>query len=286
MNNKNKIQSLKDRLLRISKEENVNYTFILIRYGIEGFLKRLSLSSYKNIFILKGSSLFYIWFDRGFRPTFDVDFSMIEKYTLAQLEKVIKNICKISVDDGLTFNLSKLNIKEILKQRNNIGYRLKTEINLGNTKIPLQVDIGIDNPEILKFSRNDFFKSQLDFKKFQILTFDPEKVIAEKFEFIVKAGMFNSRIKDYYDIWFLLNNIKIDKMKLAEAIKMTFKNRNTKIPFKKPIGLSKEYHNDPDKLNLWKGFINRTNINNLNLEDIVKYIWRELSPIINNIEDF
>jgi hypothetical protein len=87
-----------------------------------------------------------------------------------------------------------------------------------------------------------------------------ETVVAEKFQAMLHLGIKNSRVKDFYDIWFLSNHFEFQGNLLSQALKATFERRQTALPTAIPLALSEEFADTPDKQNQWKSFIRRSNL--------------------------
>ena len=127
-------QSIRQRILNISRERKEDFQFLLIRYALERFLYRLSKSSYAESFILKGALLLTVWTDQRYRPTRDLDLLGIGDSTPQKLKTTIRKICQTDVEpDGLTFNVDGISITEIRDDQEYGGERIKFEATLGNS---------------------------------------------------------------------------------------------------------------------------------------------------------
>lgn len=251
--------SIRDRLLKEAKRLGNDFNLILERYALERVLYRLSCSEYKSRFILKGGMLLSVWATDPYRSTRDVDFLSYGEPT--GLAEIFRKICQIDVEqhDGLTFDLSGEIYFRIKEDQEYEGIRLKFKAFLDSIEIGLQFDIGFGDhvtpePEIIEYP------VLLDLPKPILFVYPKETVVAEKFEAMVKLGLLNSRMKDYYDLYYLSSNFSFDGEILAKAIKNTFARRKTEIPAALPEGLSDKFAQDSAKLQQWKAFLNRTRI--------------------------
>lgn len=234
----------------------------MIRYAVERFLYRLGKSEYRNKFVLKGAMLFAIWTKNPHRTTKDLDLQLIENFSQNAIMEIFKSICEMKVEsDGLLFDTKSIVIQEIREQNTYIGYRIKIKVYLEKARIPMQVDAACGDI-IIPETNYIKYPVLLDFPGPEIKAYSVEKVIAEKLEIIINKGIANSRMKDYYDLYKILNEYKFNKQKLKEIIRKTFKHRNTNIPNSVPVGLSDEFINNKDKLNQWSAFIKRNKLDN------------------------
>lgn len=280
--NKNTAQSVKDRLLQIARQRNESFTNLLIRYAIERLLYRLSKSEYSKKFVLKGAALFNYWYGEPHRATLDADFSVRNRISTAETEDIIRKICIVEAeDDGLIFLSESVSSSEIRVEDAYQGVRTKLKAKLGKAVIPIQLDIGFGDfitppPEEIEYP------TLLDFPAPKLTAYTPETSIAEKVQVIIERGIQNSRIKDYYDVWFLIDTFEIDEAKLQSAIKEVFNRRKTIFPKGVPTGLSREFIEDGQKKAQWKSF--QKKIGNkeadVSLENMVVGIRDFILPVI------
>jgi len=280
--NKNIAQSVKDRLLQIARQRNENFTNLLIRYGVERLLYRLSKSEYSKKFVLKGAALFNYWYGEPHRATMDADFAVRNKINVEETEYIIREICNIDVeDDGLIFLSKTVSSSDIRVEDAYEGIRTKIKAKLGKAVIPIQLDVGfgdliIPPPEEIEYP------TLLDFPAPKLTAYTVETSIAEKIQVIVERGMQNSRMKDYYDVYYLIRTFEIDTAKLRRAVIETFKRRKTLFPEGAPIGLSREFIEDRQKKLQWKGFLKKSAIKeaDMSLDNVVKTIRDYIIPVL------
>lgn len=282
MNSKNNlVQSIKDRLINIAKKRNEDFNHILIHFGLERFLYRLSKSEYADNFILKGAILFLYWNGEMHRITSDIDLLGKKKVNLDKMENIVKEICNIKVEkDGFVFQSQTISGSIIRKEEVSGGIRIKLKAKLGKAIIPIRLDIGFGDA-IVPPPKKIKYPTLLNFPAPIMLSYAPETSIAEKFQSMIKMGIMNSRMKDYYDIWFLSKNFEFEGNKLQQAIKETFKKRRTDIPKEISLALSEEFIQDKNKQKQWNGFKNRIGLfNDLTLQNTVNDIKTFLMPVI------
>ena len=273
----NIVASVKQRLLNYAKKQKLDFNLVLKRYALERFMYRLSCSPYKKDFILKGAMLFYVWVRQKVRATKDLDLLGIGNPSANHLKKMIIETGKIiSYNDGLIFDNKSIRIEDIREQNTYSGLRIHLVALLGKSRIPLQIDIGYGDsiepkPEEVQYP------VILEMPRPKLLAYTRESAIAEKFEAMVKLGVINSRMKDYYDIFYLSNSFNFAGDILQLAIQSTFKRRGTPIPEITPSGLTDDFCKAPDVQLRWKGFLKR-----LDLKDVTD----DFSFIVNEIRKF
>jgi hypothetical protein len=135
--------SVKAKLLNLSKERSVDFNSILLRYFQERFLYRLTVSKYKNNFILKGGLLLIVVKVPMSRPSIDMDFLALKtKNDTDLIEKIFCEICLIESNDGVIFDNRNIKIERIIEEADYEGIRIKLPAMLGKIKNQVQVDLG------------------------------------------------------------------------------------------------------------------------------------------------
>jgi hypothetical protein len=251
--------SVRQKLKNLATTQREDFQAILTRYALERFLYRLSRSQYSDRFVLKGALLFSIWSRKPHRATRDMDLLGFGDNSRSHLQLIFQNICQLEVPpDGLEFHSEQVNCQLIKPDQEYEGVRVNLLGNLTDTRtrISLQIDIGFGDaispaPVMLHFP------TILDFPAPQISTYPPETVVAEKFQAMVILGIANSRMKDFYDLWFLATHFEFDGQLLSTAIQMTFDRRRTLIPSFPPLALTTEFSQDQSKVAQWNAFLTK-----------------------------
>jgi hypothetical protein len=149
------------------------------------------------------------------------------------------------------FDLDSIRGEEIRARDEYAGVRVELRAGLGGAVVRVQVDVGFGDAvrptEIT-------FPSLLDFPRPSLRSYSRENSIAEKFEAMIKLGMANSRMKDYFDIWHLSRTFEFEGTELAETIRATFVRRGSALPLSRPTGLSGEFSEDKAKQTQWRAF--------------------------------
>lgn len=248
----------------------------------EEFLRKVAHSKYKDNLILKGG--LFLYYISGFegRPTMDIDL-MVKNLSneLHDIEEVIKQI--ISENTGNNFILFKIkSVQNITEQRDYHGVRVKIIAQIKNTKTPFDVDMGIGDVIIPKAETRKLPTQLPDFEKPVVMTYSLESTIAEKFDAIISRMSLSSRMKDYYDIFYLANTYSFDGRKLQEAIFETLQNRRTLYEtdtFERVYG----FIGDNDMQLKWKHFIKSTLKMEIEFTDVLNTMYSFLKPIFDAI---
>jgi predicted nucleotidyltransferase component of viral defense system len=255
-------QSVRDRLVRQAHTRGEDAMNVLIRYANERLLYRLSRSEYCDRFLLKGATLFAVW-TQGVphRPTRDVDFLASGDNAPEKMVAIFRTVCATPVEaDGLTLDPDSVTAEP---RRDDEQYpRLHDDIValLGTARIPLQIDIGFGDAVTPSPTEVELPVLLPDLPRPRLRAYPRETVIAEKLEAMVNLGMGNSRMKDYFDLWYLSRGFAFDGPTLASAIRATFVRRGTVLPDVAPLALTEAFSSDTAKQAQWRGFLRRSNL--------------------------
>jgi predicted nucleotidyltransferase component of viral defense system len=272
--------SVHDRLLNRAHSTGEDFNLLLTRYSLERFLYRISISEYKGQFLLKGALLFDLWFDNPHRPTRDMDLLGFGSSDVATMVATMKAICSIESDDGLIFLGDSLKAHEIREDARYGGIRIELLGMLGNARCPVQIDIGFGDAVTPKAIEVIFPTILKDNPAPVLRAYPMETVIAEKLDAVVSLGMANRRMKDYFDLYILFREAKLDTQIVSIAIMRTFKRRGTAIPGELPIGLSSEFSENAQKIIQWRAFLQKNSIEAPTLIEVVEVIRRNVEPIL------
>ncbi len=270
--------SVRRRLLNLSQARRADYNALLTQYAIERFLYRLSKSELADRFVLKGAMLFRVWAADLHRPTKDLDLLGFGDATPDAVAIAVRQIIATPVpDDGLRFDPATVTATEVREEQEYGGIRAKLVATLGQARIAVQVDVGFGDA-IIPQPKVEAFPTLLDQEAPKLRMCPPETVIAEKLETIVRFGLANSRMKDYYDLLVIFRKCDPDSYVLAKAIAATFARRATVVPVEAPTGLSDAFARDPIARRRWPEFLSRLRIEDApeDLAEVVKMIWERV----------
>ncbi len=280
---KNPISSIQARLKAIAKQEQTAYQLVLIRYFTERLMYRLSASAYRKHFCLKGGTLLYAHERESSRPTMDLDLLGLQiSSDQEEMKAVFQAICRIECpEDGLMFLHETIEAGEIKKEGRYSGVRIKIDGRLGNIRQMSQIDIGfgdIITPAPIEM----IYPTLLPMPAPEILAYPLETVIAEKFEAMISLAAQNSRMKDFYDVYQLLENFEIDHAVLRTAIQNTFRQRETPIE-QDHVVFSPEFANSAKRQQEWDAFLKKmerfTGIERPAFEEVMRVIRSSLQQI-------
>ncbi len=251
--------SVRQKLLNIAHRDGGDFAGLLTRYALERLLYRLGESRYRDQYLLKGAMLFHVWTAAAHRPTRDLDLLGRGDPSPEHCQTVFREICALPVttDDGLIFLPESVGVEKIKEGLEYEGVRVKFVARLENARIAIQVDVGFGDavmPSLLQYP------TVLPMPAPQIQAYPMETVIAEKTEAIVSLGMLNTRMKDFFDIWFLAQTFAFDGRTLHDAVRATFGRRNTDLSFGVLAKLLNELADDASKQMQWRAFLRKSSL--------------------------
>jgi hypothetical protein len=283
---KNKPRSVADRLRIIAVSTQTTYEHILLRYGQERLLWRMAGSpDFKN-FILKGASLFLVWQGRNYRTTRDIDFLGSGSSDIARIKRIFMSLCDQNTieSDGLVFDATSVRTAPIQDNQDFSGVRVNIRSLLERARINLQVDIGFGDA-ITPAPERMVFPPLLDFPGPEVMAYPKYTAMAEKFLAMVRLGIDNSRMKDFYDMVVMFRLFEFDSVLLAKAIQNTCGAKKFDLTKGVPMSLTEAFYEDPAKINLWNGFSQRAGLTIAvgNLKDVIVELRKKLIPILEII---
>ena len=220
-------RQLKDLVRNLSKKKSADAQILMRNYMMERFLERISLSEYKNQFILKGGMLVAAMVGLDARATMDLD-AIIKgtNVSVEDVEMIISQIISIPLDDGVSFRIKR--ISEIMEEADYPGVRVSMETKFDGVITPLKIDIStgdIITPREIKYN----FNLMLENRTIEVWAYNLETVLAEKLETVISRNVTNTRMRDFYDIYILqkLYGEQLSKDVLWDALVATAKKRET-----------------------------------------------------------
>ncbi len=274
---KNVSASIRQKLLSYAHEHKTGFQQILQRFCAERLLYRLGVSDEASSFVLKGASLFLVWTGDFYRPTKDVDFLAHGSSRLADVSEAFQKICEVPFEpDGVEFLKETVEAEEIREEQEYEGVRVTLDARLGTARVKLQADVGFGDCVVPKSEKTEF-PTILDLEAPNLEVYSRESTVAEKYEAMVRYGIDNSRMKDFYDIWVMAREFSFDGCTLADAIRGTFERRKTEVPQTVPVALTSEFVESTLKQTQWKAFLNRGEF---------KVLERDLGKVVEAIASF
>lgn len=196
-----------------------------------------------------------VWDPTSHRATVDIDMLAKTSNTIENLRHMIRSICTTEVthSDGMQFITDSLNLTRTQVDADYQGIHVTFSAQLFTANLPMRLDLGFSDT-ILPRPANIKYPVLLDFPAPHLRGYTPQTSIAEKFQSIVRLGLANTRMKDFYDIWLLIHQFQFDRKELNSIILQVLKNRDTPI-HKIPEAFSESFYNDSLKLTKWKSFL-------------------------------
>lgn len=244
------------RLKNKADESGRSYQLCLQLFCQEEFLRRLSVSKYADNFVLKGGLFLYSITDFNSRVTVDVVFLLKRiPNTPDQLRIVINEILSAPTqNDFITFEIKDVSPISVAKKYAGISVSLVAHIK--NTRTPFSIDFGVGDVIVPHQEKREIPTQLPDFEAPIINTYSIETTVAEKLDAILNLMEFSSRMKDYYDIYYIANHFDFDGQVLVEALKKTFANREhtfTKDQFNKML----TFADDKAMQQKWSAFVKK-----------------------------
>lgn len=269
---KNK-DSLKAKVLNLSKKTNISNKYIIQEFMFEALLKRISVSKYKEKFVIKGGFLLSSIFGVNLRSTMDLDTTIKGiPLTRKNLESIINEIITITMDDNIDFKIE--NIKDIRLEDEYSGYNVNLKANFDGLVTNLMIDVTTD--DVITYSETEYkYKTIFDNEIINIMSYNYETIIAEKFESILTRNIDNTRMKDYYDLYMFVNFKwnDVNKKELSEAIINTSTKRQTIDYVLNANKYIKLIENDNKLKQLWNSYVSvYSYAKDINFEDSIKAI--------------
>lgn len=280
-----KAASVLARLKNKSIESGRSYQLCLQLFCQEEFLRRLERSRYTDNFVLKGGLFIYTLTEFESRVTMDIDL-LLQKLpnTIEELRPVILEIIQTDTgNDYITFELKGMQPISIAKKYAGISASLVAIIK--KTRTPIKIDFGVGDV-IVPSKEKRSIPTQLDgFEKPVINTYSLETAIAEKIDAILDLMEYSSRMKDYYDLYYLLTHFEFDEDTLAEAMKKTFENRNHHFTTEQ-FNHVMSFAEDESMQKKWNAFTKKINSDSVDYKEVLKvieyYLRKPIETVLKN----
>lgn len=275
---KNLGASIRQKLKNLSAAKHRPFDEILRYYGIERFLYRLSISPYATMFFLKGGLMLKVWDAESHRATMDIDLLARTSNKIENLKQIINEVGSLQVEqDGISFQTHNLILRTTQTGGDYEGISASFSATLDATHIPILIDIGFNDlvvPEPVMIH----YPTLLQLPPPKLLGYTLETVIAEKLESIVKLGVVNTRMKDFYDIWTLYKSHQLDSDTLRTAVEKVFSNRKTKPEY--PLSFSRTFYEAPATLQRWRNFLAAMGKDPIPFQDVISELSDFIEPLL------
>lgn len=259
------------RLKNKAKESGRSYQLCLQLFCQEEFLRRLEKSKYAENLVLKGGLFLYSLTDFDSRVTVDVDFLLRQiPNTPEQLKGILEEVIAIQTgNDFVTFEIKDITPIAVAKKYAGMGASMVAHIK--NTRTPFGIDFGVGDIIVPKQEKRKIPTQLNDFVSPIINTYSIETTVAEKIDAILSLMEFSSRMKDYYDIYYLASKFDFDGVTLTEALKKTFENRGHSFTIEQFEQVMR-FDNDEAMQKKWKAFVRKIGIKTDDYSTVLKTI--------------
>lgn len=248
------VQSLKSQVRNYAQIFGVSHQQIIQNYMFERFLERVSYSNFKNNFIIKGGCLLSSVMGLDMRSTMDIDSNITGiLFNVDMIKDIINSIINIELNDGVIFQVK--SVQEIKENKEYMGYRFKMNAIFENLIVPVDIDIStgdIITPKAIHYQYKKLFEDDY----IDLMAYNYETIIAEKLQIILELKLRNSRMKDYYDLYYfaIFKWNKVELSLLIDAIDKTFTNRNSLNDLVNAQELIHIFRDDETLNHLWKKY--------------------------------
>lgn len=269
-------RQLKALVRNRSNGDSLKAQIIIRNYIMERLLERISLSRYKDRFILKGGMLVTALVGHENRATMDID-TTIKNLPLSvdDVEVILTEIMKIKVEDGIVFSIKK--ITEIMEEAEYPGVRAILQAQLESMRTPLKIDISsgdVITPREIKFE----YKLMFEERTILIWAYNIETIVAEKLETVISRGTANTRLRDFYDLYILQQEktVSIDMEKLKLAFRATSRKRGSLSIVERGLLVLEQIKSDTEMQRLWGAYQKKYDF-------AAGYLWDEVMNSIQNL---
>lgn len=265
--------SLKAKISKLAAKTNISNKYIIQTFMFEALLKRISVSEYKDKFIIKGGLLLSSIFGVNLRSTMDLDTTIKGlPLNMQTIENVFNKIISIDLADNVKLKIE--NIKDIRLEDEYSGFNVNLKAEFDGLKTNLLIDI--TTGDVITYKEVEFkYYTLFDDEAINIMTYNYETIIAEKFETIIFRNIDNTRMKDYYDLYMFVNLKwnEINKDILRKAIINTSKKRDTENYIEDANSYIEMIQEDDRLKSLWNSYVsNYEYAKDITFEDTIKAI--------------
>jgi predicted nucleotidyltransferase component of viral defense system len=278
----NSAVDIRKQLLKVARDMKRPSQELLQYYAMERYLYRLSASRYSDKFILKGGLLFTVWNMGDFRATQDIDFLSLSSNKPDHIEKVCRQVCGMSCNDGIVFEPETVSTSVIRPQNDYQGVQIKFKGRIDRSKVHMRVDVGFADavhPNPITFS----FPTILEMPAPTLLGYTQESVVAEKVDAMLQLGELNSRMKDFYDVWFLSHRVPFNMVTLGDALQATLDRRGTELALE-PIVFQSAFGTNRLKTEQWINFCRQNRFSDVpEFDRLISRLKKFLLPVLDRV---
>ena len=264
-------EQIKGRVKNVARENGADARTLMRIYMMERFLERVSVSPYRDNFIIKGGILVTAMVGVAHRSTMDIDTSIRNHNLSAEdAKRIISEIKDINLDDGIVFEIKK--VSGIMDEMEYPGIRIGMDAYVGGLVTPMTIDIStgdIITPRAVEYK----YKLLLDNRSICLWSYNLETILAEKIQTVLARGLLNTRMRDFYDIYTLLSiyEQEIDTQIFKCAFAATCRKRKTEKLANDALQIIETINADEHLQSLWKSYQKKyPYAANISYDDVIK----------------
>jgi hypothetical protein len=232
--------------------------------------------------VLKGGLLFAVWENVERRTTLDIDLLGFTENSQERLKEVAESLCAVEViEDGLRYDAESVRVMRIKEDADYEGVRSKLFAVLERSRVPVQIDVGFGDA-LVPGAEKRALPGLLDFPSPQLRCYHPLTTLAEKFQAMVKLGALNSRMKDFYDVWCIINTSDFSQDEVVAACVATFDHRNTE--FSTDVEFFRSDFGQRENLGLlWKAYCRKLRLTDkapTTFAEVVSVLQEFFKPVV------
>ncbi len=276
----NSPRQLKDWIKNLARKNNLPPNAVLQNYMMERFLERIAVSRYKDNFVLKGGFLIAAIVGIDMRSTMDMDTTIIGiPVNELEVEKIIAEITKITVKDNVSFEMD--SVQPIHASGEYNDFRIGLTATFFTMKVKLKLDITTGDV-IIPREINYSYKLMFEDRDISIKAYNLQTILAEKIESILARNVTNTRLRDYYDVYILLNTrqSEIQTSDIQNAVRKKAQERGTVVYVENYMKYLDDIRESSDLLSLWISYTRKYSYaSDISYDEIIGEIRRVLSGI-------
>lgn len=266
--------SLKDRIKNYAKSNNIAAQVVLQNYMFERFLERLSKSEYCQRFVIKGGMLIAAIVGLDTRATMDLDATLNNiPLTEKEILKAINIICAVKLDDDVSFQVQ--SVMPIRKNDKYGGFCVRLDASYDTIVTPLSIDISVGDvitPSAVQYEFSGIFDENV---RIRLWGYNIETVLAEKMETILSRGIFNTRPRDFYDVYILATTQKYSPQILQSALVETSRHRSSTELISAPDRILRQIEASNDLKEMWRKYQNKfAYARDISFDDIIEILHK------------
>ena len=248
-----KAMSLKGKIKNYAKTKSIAAQVVLQNYMFERFLARLSMSEYQDKFVVKGGMLIAAIVGLDTRSTMDLDTTLRNlPLTKEKIMEAIESVCKISLEDDVIFEVK--SISPIRKDDRYGGFCVRLDAIYDTIVTPLSIDVStgdVITPNAVEYEFGGIFDEEVRIK---LWGYNIESVMAEKVETILSRGIFNTRPRDFYDVYILGTTQNYDKKIFLKALEATAIHRGSREQIIDKTGIIEKLSASEELIQMWEKY--------------------------------